>query len=166
MGPGLLHIAHIPCFDAVADIHAHLQCHYGHHHLPGPRDKKRRHIQGIQTDAQVVLQALLQQLAVGIGRGHRQHAGIGLESGQVLAVEGREQLMGWRINADQRQLEINFVYIHRRHLAGRVWSGLVQMLIEPRHKSPGAALGYQAGDQLPTARIAQVQAQLILERLE
>ena len=166
MGPGLLHIAHIPCFDAVADIHAHLQCHYGHHHLPGPRDKKRRHIQGIQTDAQVVLQALLQQLAVGIGRGHRQHAGIGLESGQVLAVEGREQLMGWRINADQRQLEINFVYIHRRHLAGRAWSGLVQMLIEPRHKSPGAALGYQAGDQLPTARIAQIQAQLILERLE
>ena len=74
--------------------------------------------------------------------------------------------MGWRINADQRQLEIHFVHIHRRHLASGVRSGLVHMLVEPRPKSPGAALGHQAGDQLPTDRIAQVQAQFILERLE
>ena len=161
--PGTVNIASCPGFDAVIDLRAHLQRHDRHHHLACAGDKKRGHIHCIHPQAQPVIQTLLQQLAVGIGGWHRELARIGFQPFQVQAVQPVKQLAGGRIQVDLAKLEVDFIHIDRRLNPLGVSRALVQLVVEPREKCLGLALGHQVGKQPLILRCAQVQAQLILE---
>ena len=163
VGPGAFGIANRPVFKAVIDLRAQLQCHDRHHHLACAGDKKRGHIHRIQPQAQPVIQALLQQLAVGIGGWHRELARIGFQPLQMQAVQPVEQLAGGRVQVDLAELEVDFIYINRGFYALGVRRALVQLVVESREKCPGLALGHQVGKQPLILRCTQAQAQLILK---
>ena len=147
----------------MVNLHAHLQRHHRHHHFAGAGDKKSSHVQNVQPQAQVIVQAVLQQLGVGIGRGHGEHPCIGFETLQVEGIEGCEQLGRRRLDTDHAQPQVHFVHIHRGLDAFGVRLFLEQLVVQSRQERLRAALGYQAGTQLLILRQTQVQAQFVLE---
>ena len=148
------------------NLHADLQGHDCHHDFPQAGDKKRGHIYRIHAQAQVVIQTLLQQLAVGIGGGHGEQPRVALQTLHMQAVQRLEQSSGGRIQVTLAQPQIHLVNINRRLPRSGVGPGFVKLGVEASQKSLSLPLGYQAGKQLLILLSTQIQPQLILECFE